>query len=533
MAVQRRVEGLGMVDNTTARHSLTSPARTSLAAPSCVLSARTQQSFYEMLHGPLTLLQHQTALRRHAACGRCTLNDVFRVSDLGQRIFFMVPLRWRGPFARTCHEWNDIARLCWQVDEFELVDLISHVPLKHMGEPVAQLSSWVRANQSKPIFFLLALSEEGRLEQLRVLCKKPESLGWRRQEAEDVKVEHCKDWRLEEAVPQDKLVGGVPAQFVVTKHHAYCVVTVRGQALLVKLGGQINGTHEQQYTSRFPKNVTTMSMCALDNNIIAFGVPLHEPRDGSAGGGGLEAAAVARDCLSDTRDAARGGTPNVIEMVNFAQAAAIQTLHTSHRMPMLELEYSPDSEQLLSCSGDCVHVWRKETLELKGPGAMEETPESTLILPVGTTLTTAKVHPAWASVLLATNEALEVRELRRAASELLEARERGLSLKWRRGNMQISAAAFIAQGNMIVVSDRGDRLLFLNYHGLHAAKRCLLPWGSIPDPFPSRSSRERGVVTVSAITECPDVAKGNQEWCSGVSHLAVSSSRGEVALLKI
>ena len=29
---------------------------------------------------------------------------------------------------------------------------------------------------------------------------------------------------------------------------------------------------------------------------------------------------------------------------------------------------------------------------------------------------------------------------------------------------------------MLVVSDRGDRLLLLNYHGLHAARRCVLPW---------------------------------------------------------
>ena len=29
---------------------------------------------------------------------------------------------------------------------------------------------------------------------------------------------------------------------------------------------------------------------------------------------------------------------------------------------------------------------------------------------------------------------------------------------------------------MIAISDRGDRLLLLNYHGLHPAKRVTLPW---------------------------------------------------------
>jgi len=51
--------------------------------------------------------------------------------------------------------------------------------------------------------------------------------------------------------------GGAPyaSQFVVTKHHAYCVAAVQGQALLVKLGGQTSGTHEATYRNRFPEQV--------------------------------------------------------------------------------------------------------------------------------------------------------------------------------------------------------------------------------------------------------------------------------------
>mmetsp|Transcript_40949 Transcript_40949/g.119619 ORF Transcript_40949/g.119619 Transcript_40949/m.119619 type:complete len:112 (+) Transcript_40949:1127-1462(+) len=64
--------------------------------------------------------------------------------------------------------------------------------------------------------------------------------------------------------------------------------------------------------------VTTMSMCPLDNNIIAFGVPVVPVEDGVA---------------------------NLIELVNFAQSARIQTLRTCHQLPMVELDYSPDSEQ--------------------------------------------------------------------------------------------------------------------------------------------------------------------------------------------
>ena len=155
--------------------------------------------------------------------------------------------------------------------------------------------------------------------------------------------------------------------------------------------------------------------------------------------------------------------------------------------------------------------------------------------------------------------------------------------------MQVTAAAFIAQGNMLVVSDRGDRLLFLTYHGLHPAKRCLLPWarpapplaraataatgggggsgldapdgpdihapalegdgaaGGIESGFPGASAhndgaaavggrrwRRSGVCTVTSIVECPDVVgRCSEEWRSGISQLAVSSSRGDVVLLKI
>ena len=61
-----------------------------------------------------------------------------------------------------------------------------------------------------------------------------------------------------------------------------------------------------------------MSMCPLDNNIIAFGVPI-----------------LAND-----------GVSNLIDLVNFAQSARIQTLRTRHQFPMIELDYSPDSEQV-------------------------------------------------------------------------------------------------------------------------------------------------------------------------------------------
>jgi len=49
-----------------------------------------------------------------------------------------------------------------------------------------------------------------------------------------VRLEHTKSWSLEEHCPRASTASlGVDAQFVVTKHHAYCVVAARGQAFLV------------------------------------------------------------------------------------------------------------------------------------------------------------------------------------------------------------------------------------------------------------------------------------------------------------
>lgn len=87
---------------------------------------------------------------------------------------------------------------------------------------------------------------------MRIACKKVEP-GARRPEDDEIKVENTKDWRLEGAIPREACGSNVSSQFVVTKHHAYCVIAVRGQALLIKLGGQTNGLHEHMYTDRFPE----------------------------------------------------------------------------------------------------------------------------------------------------------------------------------------------------------------------------------------------------------------------------------------
>mmetsp|Transcript_5408 Transcript_5408/g.16070 ORF Transcript_5408/g.16070 Transcript_5408/m.16070 type:complete len:478 (-) Transcript_5408:107-1540(-) len=194
----------------------------------------------------------------------------------------------------------------------------------------------------------------------------------------------------------------------------------------------------------------------------------------------------------------------------------------------------------------------------------------------------SRVHPAWTSLLLATSEALEVRELRRSAAAATACGAPPLfGLKWRRDTLQVTAAAFLAQGNMLCVSDRGDRLLLLSYHGLTPAKAVALPWHSCRRPLSSsfsdsalsdspiptedgsprggatgggataphclnepgvadgrEAARRRAVCTVTAITECPGVRPRAADPGAtlhpepGCTHLAVASSHGEVTLVE-
>ena len=58
--------------------------------------------------------------------------------------------------------------------------------------------------------------------------------------------------------------------------------------------------------------------------------------------------------------------------------------------------------------------------------------------------------------------------------------------------------------------------------------------GSSSSSGGSVGSGGRGVCTVTSIVECPDVVgRCSEEWRSGISQLAVSSSRGDVILIKV
>jgi len=550
-----------------------------------ILDAPTQRALYRILHPSITAMIHEAALRRHSSAQACGFGDVLRVSELAQRIFILMPLRSRGPFALACRDTAEVARLCWSSHEFTHVDPAAFRLLRSVGSPVAQLTAWVRSTQSKPVFFLLLLADNGRLEQLRIGFRRSErgEQSWRLQVPE---VEQTKGWRLDEAAAA---TAGLGSQFVVTKHHAYCVAAVQGQALLVKLGGQTSGTHEAPYRNRFPEQVTAMAMCPQDNNIIAFGVPrargpspsqleatdaagtgvVPDPAD-ALDGGNAESPAGDTPPAAATEPSSRSpGVPEArhtsrIEVINFAASSRLQSLPTAHATPLLALDYSPDSSRILSCSSDAIQIWATASMHAC------PVPLRTLSVPEPSRIVLSRVHPTWDSLFLATNESIELRELGTAAdaprrsAAVSEADGPLLSLRWRRDNMQVTAAAFVSNGSMLCVSDRGDRLLFFTTRRPAPVKVCTLPWlrwgqavpsltepllegdspraegsaGASYDALPPRDVRladpHGRVCIITAITECPDIrsatAAAATEPMVG-THLAVASSYGEVALV--
>jgi len=453
---------------------------------SAVLDPATQRALYRVLHPHVTSIVHEAALRRHASAQACTLSDVLRLSELAGRIFLMVPLASRGAFATACRDCAEVARSCWSTSEYEQARPSSFKLLRCLGSPVAQLAAWVRSSQQhRPAFFLLALGRSGQLEQLRIGCRRRENDTDGETEPAGTTsscVEQTKDWRLDTETlsvspSRDSAALLGPSHFVVTKHHAYCIAAVHGNALLVKLGGQASGTHEAAYRDRFPQEVTAMAMCPHDNNIIAFGTPRRAappapPAPNSPAE--LDAAPAAAAAAADLAHA--GATPPLcdgadghgllpgggrspgygIDLINFASSSRLQSLPTAHACPLSALEYSPDSSLLLSCSSDALQLWDTRAT-VAAPAAV-----ATHALRRPASLILSRVHPAWTSLLLATSEALEVRELRRSAAAATACGAPPLfGLKWRRDTLQVTAAAFLAQGNMLCVSDRGDGLLLL------------------------------------------------------------------------
>jgi len=364
-----------------------------------------------------------------------------------------------------------------------------------------------------------------------------------------------------------------------------------------------------------------MAMCPLDNNIIAFGVP--SPRasspsqldNGEAGvpsiapdsgdplGGTHVTGSISADAAiagaasqmptagtsvenvgamggSDGSLATAPSTPSTdapgkptcrIELINFAASSRLQSIPTAHASALLHLDYSPDSARLLSCSADAVQLWETAAMHAR-PKPLE-----TLVLPESSRLRLSRVSPDWTALLIGTDEALELRDLRRPNDVRRRSSDGGsagslLSLRWRRDNMQVTAAAFISRGRMLCVSDRGDRLLIFSVDGPTPVKACSLPWhswgrgvsslteplhdadsthgdgastslDSIPIIERSGSAKHGRLCVVTAITECPEVRVGDGRGGSPsfpaisapdtCTHLAVSSSQGDVALIKI
>ena len=103
--------------------------------------------------------------------------------------------------------------------------------------------------------------------------------------------------------------------------------------------------------------------------------------------------------------------------------------------------------------------------------------------------------------------------------------------KWHNPLRDFPIGDLFLDTNLSLAKDAGDDALACSLESV--PDRVLARNAPSPSSTPSSSaSRCRGLCLVTSIVECPDVAR-SEEWRSGVTQLAVSSSRGDIVLLKI
>ena len=429
------------------------------------------------------------APRRSRAMSSFTLLD----EDTTRRIFLATDLDDRGAFARVCRMWSEVANRVWAVHHFCVPRERTEVNVESpFGSRVAQLFAWEDHSRSDRQFFVLALGECGlmvryKIRQHAATDAERDIMSVRKF---DVFLGPMGD-RTDDDAP---LLPGVPSSFCVTIHQKYAIVVRKGLPALVKSYGHLK--QPQSLVHILPPAVSCVSMCTIAPRVCASGMP------------GSRSWSIHVQMMSDP-------------------ATPFQTLETSHQAPIRWLLHSPDGLRLFSCSSDCLQLWwrrlptgalgKKEEAYVQGAMRWEGTPEHTLFQPRGDEVRLAMVHPSWRSVLLATNEALEVRQLvdRSATGGASSTPQQQLGIVQRR-EMQVTAACFAVEGSRLVVSDRGDRLLVFVYDGLQPSVQVVL------HPFTPSICRP-----VSSMVEFFHTV------ASGSAYLAVGSDRGHVKLVLV
>ena len=430
----------------------------------------------------------------------------FLDEDTTRRIFLATDLDDRGAFARVCRMWSEVANQVWNVGKGEAVEVYAIERLRYLsGGGVAKVVAWIDPRLNQERFCALALGSH-RLEWLTI------ERGLLPQSVVDT-VQLMQATILIDEDEDDDGRSEAPLQglcsFAMSKKNTFCVVILHGKAMLLKITRKDQPLGTTAYDESFPEATSAVALDPVDNNIITFGVVVPT----------IDASSVKTytprvPLRAEKNQELRVMGPNA----SGTGLTTIQSLVTYHWQPIRWLDYSlrPNAPylQLLSCSSDHIALWRRESTMAE---TFETVPQCEFHQPRGVDLLLALPHPTWEYALFATNEALEVRRIPTPSENDAS---KALNLRWRFDGMQVTAATFVAKGNMLSVSDRGDRLLLLISHGLLPVKMFYFSWLN-PDPKATR---------VAAIVECPDRISSAP---TGVMRLIVASSHGDMIALVV
>tara|TARA_B110001450_G_scaffold61192_1_gene57980 strand:- start:3928 stop:5274 length:1347 start_codon:yes stop_codon:yes gene_type:complete len=433
-----------------------------------------------------------------------TFSDVLGVLDVGKYLFLKVYMLDRASFGCVCREWATFARAFWNVGKGEAAEVYAIERLRYLsGGGVAKVVAWIYPRLNQERFCALALGSH-RLEWLTI------ERGLLPQSVVDTVQLMQATILIDEDEDDDGRSEG-PLQglcsFAMSKKNTFCVVILHGKAMLLKITRKDQPLGTTAYDESFPKATSAVALDPVNNNIIAFGVIVPTIDVTTQGDRSVPLRAEHNHMLRVMGPNASG-----------TGVTTVQTLVTRHRQPIRWLDYSlrPNTPylQLLSCSSDHIALWRRESTMAE---TFETVPQCEFHQPRGVDLLLALPHPTWEYALFATNEALEVRRIPTPSENDAS---KALNLRWRFDGMQVTAATFVAKGNMLSVSDRGDRLLLLISHGLLPVKMFYFSWLN-PDPKATR---------VAAIVECPDRISSAP---TGVMRLIVASSHGDMIALVV
>lgn len=449
---------------------------------------------------------------------RPTLIDVLEHDGIGHKLFLLLDIRSRVRLGGVCTTTNSLANALWQTHSFAKHH--SPVSMHFIGytsghSNVVQMASYVPPSSiDSSTLCLLLITSNNCIEKRMIQTKRDKPVYIKNDSAEGGEGgEGGKEWvrpppRLELLVHKTFVVDHPPhpsyppsinarnenvynttisPMFAVERGCARAVVvTPRGCAMLGLMN--YNAGIDREFAFRFPLMVTAVALHPFNSSLHYYAVT-------------DKAAYVKSNLMPSTFHSARRADCSISQPTHRQGLASTSRPHqqkililrqrpsqtasrehcyvTKHTNPIFFACFDTDTvsriwpekmAQLFVCaSSDAISVRNNETIK-NDPLVTQET-DSFVAFP-DESVRLVQIHPHSKLILVVLAEFLQLRELRNNTIYVP-----GLKLVCQR-SVSVTAACFSVSGGMVIVSDRGDRILMFSVDGNLKPTVCVnVPWG--------------------------------------------------------